>query len=44
MPAGSHGFYPVAKEMSFRQLMAHIGGINLYACANASGLARSPLP
>lgn len=30
--------------MSFDQLMAQIGGINLYARANASGLARPTLP
>jgi len=44
MPADSYGFRPVPQEMSFGQLMAHIGGINLYACANASGLARPALP
>jgi hypothetical protein len=44
MPADSYNFRPVPQEMSFGQLMAHIGGINLYACANASGLARPALP
>jgi len=44
MPAESCNFRPVPQELSFGQLMAHIGGINLYACANASGLARPPLP
>jgi uncharacterized damage-inducible protein DinB len=44
MPAESYNFRPVPQEMSFGQLMAHIGGINLYACANASGLARPALP
>jgi len=34
MPADSYNFRPVPEEMSFGQLMAHIGGINLYACAN----------
>jgi hypothetical protein len=34
MPAESYNFRPVPEEMSFGQLMAHIGGINLYACAN----------
>ena len=43
MPADSYNFRPVPEEMSFGQLMAHIGGINLYACANASGLARPAL-
>jgi len=44
MPAESYSFRPVPQEMSFGQLMAHIGGINLYACANASALARPALP
>jgi uncharacterized damage-inducible protein DinB len=44
MPADSYDFRPVPEEMSFGQLMAHIGGINLNACANASGVARPALP
>src|ERR1039458_5762800 len=44
MPADAYNFRPVPQEMSFGQLMAHIGAINLYACANASGLARPGLP
>ena len=44
MSADAYNFRPVPQEMSFGQLMAHIGGINLYACANASGLARPGLP
>jgi len=44
MPAESYNFRPVPQEMSFGQLMAHIGGINLFACANGSGLARPALP
>jgi uncharacterized damage-inducible protein DinB len=44
MPGDTYNFRPVPQEMSFGQLMAHIGGINLYACANASGLARPALP
>jgi uncharacterized damage-inducible protein DinB len=44
MPADSYNFRPVPAEMNFGQLMAHIAGINLYACANASGLARPALP
>lgn len=44
MPADSYHFRPVPQEMSLGQLMAHIGGINLYACANASGLAPPALP
>src|ERR1700722_16913039 len=44
MPAESYNFRPVPQEMSFGQLMAHIGGVNLNACANASGLERPALP
>lgn len=44
MPAESYNFRPNPEEMSFGQLMAHIAGINEYACANASGLARPALP
>jgi uncharacterized damage-inducible protein DinB len=44
MPAESYNFRPVPEEMSFGELMAHIGGVNLSACANASGLARPELP
>ncbi|MGA2589017.1 MAG: DinB family protein [Bryobacteraceae bacterium] len=44
MPAEGYNFRPVPQEMSFGQLMAHIGGINLFACANGSGLARPALP
>jgi uncharacterized damage-inducible protein DinB len=44
MPAGSYNFRPNPEEMSFGQLMAHIAGVNLNACANASGLTRPALP
>jgi uncharacterized damage-inducible protein DinB len=44
MPADDYSFRPSPREMSFGQLMAHIAGINLFACANASGLARPALP
>src|SRR6266851_3681272 len=44
MPAESYDFRPNPEEMSFGQLMAHIAGINLNACANASGLTRPALP
>ncbi len=44
MPAESYNFRPNPEEMSFGQLMAHIAGINLNACGNASGLARPALP
>ena len=44
MPAESYNFRPNPAEMSFGQLMAHIAGINLNACANASGMTRPALP
>jgi uncharacterized damage-inducible protein DinB len=44
MPAASYNFRPNPEEMSFGQLMAHVAGINLNACANASGLTRPALP
>src|ERR1035437_675391 len=44
MPADSYNFRPNPEEMSFGQLMAHIGVANLGACANASGMARPELP
>ena len=44
MPAESYGFRPVPVELSFGQLMVQIGGANLSACANASGLARPAIP
>ncbi|MDQ2946999.1 MAG: DinB family protein [Acidobacteriota bacterium] len=44
MPAESYDFRPSPEEMTFGQLMAHIAGANLGACANASGLAAPALP
>ncbi|HKW98963.1 MAG TPA: DinB family protein [Bryobacteraceae bacterium] len=44
MPADDYNFRPNPEEMSFGQLMAHIAGVNLNACANASGLPRPALP
>ncbi len=44
MPAESYTFRPNPEEMSFGQLMAHIGGANLNACANASGMERPAPP
>jgi uncharacterized damage-inducible protein DinB len=44
MPAESYNFRPNPAEMSFGQLMAHIAGVNLNACANASGMTRPGLP
>jgi hypothetical protein len=43
MPAESYNFRPNPEEMSFGQLMAHIAGINEYACAIVSGLPRPEL-
>ncbi len=44
MPAENYNFRPNPEEMSFGQLMAHIAGVNINACANASGLTRPALP
>src|SRR4030088_406177 len=44
MPGESYNFRPNPVEMSFGQLMAHIAGVNLNACANASGLIKPALP
>ena len=40
MPAESYTFRPNPEEMSFGQLMAHIAGVNLNACSNASGMTK----
>jgi uncharacterized damage-inducible protein DinB len=44
MPADAYNFRPNQEQMSFGQLMAHIGAVNLSACSNASGLPRPELP
>jgi uncharacterized damage-inducible protein DinB len=44
MPADSYNFRPNPEEMSYGQLMAHIAGVNLNACANASGMTKPALP
>jgi hypothetical protein len=44
MPAESYSFRPVPEELSFGQLMVQIGGANLGACANASGMKRPAVP
>ncbi len=44
MPSEDYSFKPNPEEMSFGQLMAHIAGVNLNACANASGMTRPALP
>jgi len=43
MPADSYNFRPNPEEMSFGQLMAHIGAANLNACTNASGMTMPAL-
>ena len=44
MPPDGYTFRPNPEEMSYGQLMAHIAGVNLNACANASGLSKPALP
>ena len=44
MPDESYNFRPKPEEISFGQLMAHIAGVNLNTCANASGMTRPALP
>lgn len=44
MPADDYNFRATPEEMSFGQLMAHIGLADRNACANASGLTPLPLP
>ena len=43
MPADGYTFRPNPEEMSYGQLMAHIAGVNLNACSNASGLTKPAL-
>jgi hypothetical protein len=44
MPANGYTFRPNPEEMTYGQLMAHIAGVNINACANASGLAKPEPP
>jgi uncharacterized damage-inducible protein DinB len=44
MPADSYGFKPVPEEMSFGQLMAHIGNADIGACAAVTGMQRPDDP
>src|SRR5262245_42752940 len=44
MTAASYNLRPTPEEMSFGQLMAHIGWANISACGAASGMPRMPLP
>jgi len=44
MPPDQYAFSPIPEEMSFGQLVVHIAGANLNACANASGMPRPAIP
>jgi uncharacterized damage-inducible protein DinB len=44
MPADGYTFRPNPEEMSFGQLMAHIGGADRNACTNASGMTPPEYP
>jgi DinB family protein len=44
MPADQYGFRPVPIELSFGQLMVQIGGANLNACSQASGMKGPAVP
>jgi uncharacterized damage-inducible protein DinB len=44
MPAADYTFRPNPEEMSFGQLMAHIGSADRGACANASGMTPPAYP
>jgi uncharacterized damage-inducible protein DinB len=44
MPGEGYNFRPNPEEMSFGQLMAHIAGVNLNACSNASGMTKPEMP
>jgi hypothetical protein len=44
MPADAYGFRPVPEELSFGQLMVQIGGANLGACGQASGMKGPAVP
>ena len=44
MPAEDYTFRPNPEEMNFGQLMAHIAGVNVNACFNASGLTKPAIP
>ena len=44
MPAGDYGFKPDKDEMSFGQLMAHIGAADIGTCAVVSGMQRPDEP
>ena len=44
MPAADWGFRPNPEEMTFGELVPHIAGANLNACANAANIKRPDIP
>jgi uncharacterized damage-inducible protein DinB len=44
MPGANYGFKPAPEEMSFGQLMAHIGAADIGTCAVVSGMQRPDEP
>ena len=44
MPAADYGFRPVPEEMSFGQVMTHIGAADIGACVAVSGMQRPDEP
>ena len=44
MPAADYGFRPVPEEMSFGQVMTHIGAADMGACIAVSGMQRPDEP
>src|SRR5689334_9626410 len=44
LPAADYGFKPEKDEMSFGQLMAHIGAADIGACVVVSGMQRPDEP
>ena len=44
MPAADWGYRPNPEEMTFGELIPHIGGANLNACANAANVKRPEIP
>ncbi len=44
MPAENYTYRPSPEEMTYGQLMAHIVGADMGACASASGMVRPALP
>ena len=44
MPAADWAFRPNPEEMTFGELMVHIAGANLNACANAANIKRPDIP